>query len=129
MLDSITDWTEVNLQLSMILDSYTLLHLCAFTMYYDDTGDENSMCDFVNFTPKSHECIKLLLSNREVVKSINFNERDRLGATVLHYLAMIPNSLDVFETVVGFGGDICVKDKELNSVVHYAIKHKNVSAA
>jgi hypothetical protein len=58
------------------------------------------------------------------------NAKDRLGATSLHYLARVhgQDSLNLFQRlVVEKGANFMLIDKEMNSVIHYAIKYKNVS--
>jgi len=40
VIKNITSWEDVNLQISYSCSSYTYLHLCAFTMFYDDQVEE-----------------------------------------------------------------------------------------
>lgn len=71
--------------------------------------------------------MKLILKTPQILEHLDINAKDRLGATALHYLATIDNSIEVFKLMISKGADVTVKDKENNTVIHYAIKHKNVS--
>jgi ankyrin repeat protein len=64
----------------------------------------------------------------QISDHIDINEKDRLGATVLHYLATVttPDIPGIFEKLVSKGGNVTIKDKEQSSIIHYAIRHKNV---
>lgn len=128
VFDSIIDWNEVNLHLSISLDSYSYLHLCVFTMYYTERVDGSST--FVDSKmaehPKAIEWIDLLLNWEEITRVWDLNTTDRLGATPLHYIATIPNSSEMLHKFILNGGDLSILDKERNSVIHYAIKYKNV---
>ena len=71
----------------------------------------------------------LLLNTSSIFNNLDINYQDRLGATVLHYLAMIPgpDSLKIFENLIQNGADFTIEDKEKNNVIHYSIKYNNVN--
>lgn len=98
-------------------------------MYYTERVDGNNT--YVNSKlaehPRAIEWIKLLLEWEEIIRVWDLNTIDRLGATPLHYIATIPNSSEMLHEFIINGGDLSILDKERNSVIHYAIKYKNVS--
>lgn len=130
VIQNITEWDEVNLQYSLELDSYSYLHLCVFTMFYDEQVEDHKTTEAdeaLTGNQKPMNCLKLILNTPQILEHLDINAKDRLGVTALHYLATIDNSIEVFKLMVSKGADVTVKDKENNTVIHYAIKHKNVS--
>ena len=132
-MDKVELWDNIILQLSSELDTYSYLHLCAFTMYYDSENIEEAKTNEgeANQQPdnKSVKCMDLILNTPYLFDNLDLNYQDRLGATVLHYLATIPGSeaFKMFEFLISKGSDFTLQDREKNSVIHYAIRSKNVS--
>ena len=120
------DWESVNFIYSMTLDSYSYFHLLAFNLYYDTSSEKGKSC-FPDSTRPELECMKLLLNQPQIIQGININSKDRLGATCLHYLACMRDVVDIFKLFVEKGADLTLKDKEENYIIHYAIRHHNVS--
>jgi hypothetical protein len=101
-------------------------------MFYDEQIEEIKTAEGDTITmgiAKAYECFQLLVNTPQIFEQIDVNAKDRLGATVLHYLATVDSSstVDMLKFLVSRGADLTVKDREKNSVIHYAIKHKNVS--
>lgn len=125
LLESMTDWSRVNFFGCQKLDSYTFFHILAFNLYYEKCQIKDGAKETSN---DAVACIKLLLSKPELVQMININEKDRLGATALHYLCIMPNILEIIKLFIDSNASLVEKDKEGNSIMHYAIKHNNVSS-
>jgi ankyrin repeat protein len=103
-------------------------------MYYEEQVEEAQTEDLDNAqlsgNQKAVKCFELLLDTPYICEHFDVNAKDRLGATSLHYLARVQgqDSLNLFQRlVVEKGANFMLTDKEMNSVIHYAIKYKNVS--
>lgn len=129
VVDNIINWEDVNLHHSLYLESYSYLHLCAFTMFYDAPIEEAKTTSEFNQVSnhKSIKCMKILLTTPYIFHHIDVDAKDRLGAAPLHYLAGVHNALELFTTLIEMGADLTSKDKEFRYPIHYAIKYKNVS--
>ena len=102
-------------------------------MFYDEQIEEIKTTEGDAVTmgiTKPYECFQLLVNTPQIFEHIDINAKDRLGATVSHYLATVDSSstVEMLQFLLSKGGDFTLKDKEKNSVIHYAIKHKNVSS-
>lgn len=132
VIDNMKDWSEINFTLSAELETYTYLHLWVFTMFYDEQIEEVKTTEGDAITMgiiKAYECFELLVNTPQIFEQININGKDRLGATALHYLATVDSSstVEMLQFLVSKGADLEIKDREKNNVIHYAIRHKNVS--
>lgn len=132
VIDNMTNWDDVNLQHSLEKDTYNYLHLCAFTLYYEEEEEEAKTTEgeFVSRGNQSAiECLKLIVNTPYIIDHIDLNSKDRLGCTALHYLStcVYPGVLEITKDLVKRGANITVKDREYMTPVHYSIKHKNVS--
>lgn len=132
MIDRIDSWDDVNLVHSLELETYSYLNLCAFAMYYEEQVEEAKTEDLdneqISGNKKAVKCFELLLDTPYIKNHLDVDTRDRLGATTLHYLARVPgqDSLRLFQRLVEGGANLLITDKEKHSIIHYAIKYKNV---
>lgn len=81
----------------------------------------------VNIT-KAVKVMNLLLDKKELFTDYGVDTQDRLGNTVLHYLAMcpIPEAVELFQKLVNLGAQYDLKDKDYNKPIHIAVKYRNV---
>jgi len=126
-LEKVADWSTINLNYSMYLNSFSYLHLLALNLFYEDgeDGAHDSKSDS-GCNHRALKCIRLLLDTPEIMEVMSLNAKDRLGASSLHYFACIGENLEIFKELVEKGANLSIKDREGSSIIHYAIKHNSV---
>jgi len=73
------------------------------------------------------EILELLLHfNNNIIGISLIDLRDNTGMTPLFY-SIIFNNIDAFDILVKNNSDLLIFDKELNSLVHYAVKYKSIN--